>query len=272
MPALSSFAKKSIKSVLPYKVRHAIRQLVPTPPPEPVLYPFYNLNPDKCDAIDYAVKYCGLRSFADLGGIWAVDGGYAFYALETHRLQNACIVDYTFTPAVAKWGERYPGLRTIRGNFGTESIANQVGNVDAVFMFDVLLHQVNPDWDAVLATYAKRVNCFVILNQQYLARKTFRLLDRGRDEYFKHVPHTDQEVEDYRHAFEKPNAIHPVIGCTYRDNPSIWQWGITDGDLIAKMNTLGFTLQYFKNCGNPWPMKHVENHAFVFQRAVEPKY
>ncbi len=271
MATWKAAAFSSLKSALPHTVRHWARQIVPVPPRPEAVYPFDVLSQDKRDAIDYAVTHCGVQSFADLGGVWNVDAGYTFYAMERHGLQNGTIVDFQFTPAVTKWGERYPSLRTVQGNFAFRSVAQRVGAVDAVFLFDVLLHQVNPDWDAVLSLYAPQVKCFVILNQQFDAKTTFRLLDRGKSEYFQHVPHTTEEVPDYRMAFEQPDAIHPVLGCKYRDNPSIWQWGITDDDLIAKMKSIGFTLHYFKNC-NAWAMPHVQNRAFVFRRSVEPKY
>jgi hypothetical protein len=272
MSTWTTLTKAPLKAVLPQATRRFARRLLAGPPaPAPQLYPFHKLLASKKEVIDFAVTRLGIRSFADLGGVWNVDGGYTFYALEAYGLRDGCLVDREFTPAVAKWGARYPGLRTIQGHFGSEAVAAQVGNVDAVFLFDVLLHQVNPDWDAVLALYARRVDCIVILNQQYHARKTFRLIDRGREEYFRHVPHTIDESVDYRDVFDRPDEYLPTLGCKYRDTPAIWQWGITDDDLIAVMRKLGFTLHFFKNC-EPWQMPHVENHAFVFRRSVEPVY
>jgi hypothetical protein len=46
----------------------------------------------------------------------------------------------------------------------------------------------------------------------------------------------------------------------------IWQWGITDNDLIARVNSLGFAMQFYKNCGQFEPLRHVENHAFAFSK------
>ncbi|HEX4589802.1 MAG TPA: hypothetical protein VH120_07730 [Gemmataceae bacterium] len=269
MPSWTMLAKAPMKKLLPSAVRRAVRKW--TAPPAAPTYPFHKLEPGKLEAIDYAVQSCGVRSFADLGGIWNVDGGYTIYALEKHGLREGCLVDYTFTPAVERWGARCPGLRTIRGNFANEAVAAQVGRVDAAFLFHVLLHQVDPDWAAVLELYAKRVNCFVIVNPQYHARKTFRLLDRGRAEYFRHVPPGNEARRQYQLAFDDPDGIEPVLGCRHRDNPSIWQWGMTDEDLIAKVRSLGFRLRYFKYV-ETWPMPHVESHAFVFEKSSEPQY
>ena len=66
---------------------------------------------------------------------------------------------------------------------------DQVGRVDAIFLFDVLLHQVAPDWDTILEMYAKNVRVFGIYNQQWTgADTTVRLLDLGEEEYFRNVP------------------------------------------------------------------------------------
>jgi hypothetical protein len=276
----SAHVKTPLKAVLPHRVRKYLRTLVPASPPvpasasapasAPAVYPFHKLVPGKLEAIDYAATRFGFDSFADLGGVWNVDGGYSFYALEKRGVRKGVLVDYTLTPAVAAWGRRYPGFTTITGGFGTQAVARQIGHVDAIFLFDVLLHQVNPDWDQVLDLYASRTSTFVILNQQFVAKKTFRLLDRGPEEYLRHVPHSPEDTPVYRCAVQTPDAIHPS-GCKYRDVTSIWQWGITDDDLIAKMKSIGFSLQYFKNCST-WKMTHVEDHAFVFRKTPVPKY
>lgn len=272
MASWTTISKAPLRKLLPRPIRHLVRRCVPAPAGQSAkLYPFHGLLKSKCDLIDHAIHQVGIRSFADLGGVWNVDGGYSFYALESGKLHDGCLVDFSFTPAFTSWRSRYPQLRTIQGNFGAPEAAEKVGKVDAVFLFDVLLHQVNPSWDEVLALYARRVDCFVILNQQFHARTTFRLLSRGRDEYFQHVPHTTVEVREYQMAFERPNDIHPDLGCRHYDNPAIWQWGITDDDLIGTMKRLGFALQYYKQC-EPWSMPHVRNHAFVFCRATTPHF
>src|SRR3712207_8336532 len=47
----------------------------------------------------------------------------------------------------------------------------QVQGVDAVFFFDVLLHQVRPHWDEVLNLYSA-AKVVVIYNQQWTGSKT----------------------------------------------------------------------------------------------------
>ncbi len=39
------------------------------------------LHPDKLSLIDAAIDRLHISSFADLGGVWLVDGGYSTHAL-----------------------------------------------------------------------------------------------------------------------------------------------------------------------------------------------
>jgi hypothetical protein len=228
--------------------------------------PFAELVAEKKELIDFACQRFNIKSFADLGGVWHVDGGYTFYALERGQIEKAFLVDTDFTDKVVKQKAAYPALHLLHGNFGSAEIAEQIGEVDAAMFFDTLLHQVNPDWDQILDLYAPRIKYFLILNQQYVAsEKTVRLLDLGEEEYFKNAPHERNE-EPYKSVFQKMYEIHPQHQRIYRDIHNIWQWGITDDDLIAKMKTLGFKMQMYKNAGRFGSLENFENHAFVFAR------
>src|SRR5271154_4149985 len=116
--------------------------------------PFGNLLSSKKQLIDFACEELGMRSFADLGGVWNVDAGYTFYALQRQQVDRAVIVDTDFTPKVLERQKKYPGLRIVKGNFGQSTVRDQIGRVDGVFFFDTLLHQVKPDWDEILGMYA----------------------------------------------------------------------------------------------------------------------
>jgi hypothetical protein len=239
--------------------------------------PFACLAQDKKDLVDFAAERFRMRSFADLGGVWNVDGGYTFYALQKvgPEIEKAFLVDTDFTDRVLEQKTAHPALQLIEGNFGSEQTVRQIGTVDAVFFFDTLLHQVKPDWDKILELYAPAAKCFLILNQQFVAsEKTVRLLDLGEEEYFKNVPHAKAE-EPYKSLFKKMYEMHPQHQRINRDIHNIWQWGITDDDLVAKMNSLGFKMQFYKNAGafgwmeNPGQVRtlpNFENHAFLFSR------
>ncbi|HTS04324.1 MAG TPA: class I SAM-dependent methyltransferase [Candidatus Eisenbacteria bacterium] len=230
------------------------------------LLPSSRLNPDKKQLIDFACQRLNMRSFADLGAVWNVDGGYTFYAMERHDIQNAVMVDTDLTPRVLKKQKAHPGLRIIQGNFGDPLMPERIGKVDGVFFFDTLLHQVKPNWDEVLQMYARVSDILLIFNQQYTnLSATTRLLDLGRDEYFRNVPVAPHE-EPYKTYFRDLDAIHPQHRRPYRDIHNIWQWGIVDADLISCATNQGFKMQFYKNCGQFGKLKNVENHAFVFSR------
>jgi hypothetical protein len=125
---------------------------------------------------------------------------------------------------------------------------------------------VKPDWDEILEKYAKRTNYFVVYNQQWTgSENTVRLIDLGKDEYFKAIPHNEEDPP-YNYLFDKMYEIHPQHQRIWRDIHNVWQWGITDRDLLSCMENLGFKQLRYKNCGSFGPLPNFENHAFVFQK------
>jgi hypothetical protein len=227
-----------------------------------------HLNPDKKAMIDFACQSLNMRSFADLGAVWNVDGGYTFYAMDKYHVAQAVLVDTDITHLVWKKQKQHPGLRIIEGNFGDPVVHEQVGKVDGVFFFDILLHQVRPDWNEILEMYSRVASSLLIFNQQFTnLSKTTRLLDLGREEYFRNIPHAANE-EPYKTYFKNLDAIHPKHARPYRDIHNIWQWGIVDSDLISRLHDLGFKMHFYKNCGRLGRLQNVENHAFVFSRLV----
>jgi hypothetical protein len=97
--------------------------------------PFVGLDLNKKQLIDFFCQELGMRSFADLGGVWNVDGGYTFYAIERHKAKSAVLVDTDVTPTVLERQKRYPGLKIIHGNLGRSITRDQIGKVDGVFFF-----------------------------------------------------------------------------------------------------------------------------------------
>lgn len=93
------------------------------------------------------------KSFSDLGGVWGIDGAYTFYILKKYHIEHSFLVDTDFTQKTERKGRRFGSLKMIKGNFGSMEAAKNIGHVDVVLLFDVLLHQVNPDWDKILEIY-----------------------------------------------------------------------------------------------------------------------
>lgn len=217
--------------------------------------------------IDYAAENLGARSFADLGGVWAVDGEFSFYSC-SQGFESGTLVDTHVSAECAERAAREPRLRIVQGNFGHPDVAASVGPVDVVLLFDVLLHQAAPDWRTILALYAEHADCYVIVNPQWTGPgHLVRLIDLGEKEYFRNVPHHPDEGI-YQGLFDRLDQPHPDHdGLAWRDVHHIWQWGISDASLIGSMHDLGYRLVAFANNGSFCGLPRFESHGFVFVRS-----
>lgn len=226
------------------------------------------LAPGKARAIDYAIDQLGLESFASLE-LAAAFGQYAFHAIEKPGVRRGVLIDVRavrprdhLLSAIEQAAER-PGMQILDGSFSDPQIVGAVGQVDAVLLFDVLLRMVDPDWDQVLELYAPTTSAFVITNPQWEGDKTVRLIDLGREGYLRAVPAWDA----HRELFDRLDEWYRGQDRHYRDANHVWQWGITDADLLAKMNELGFTLDHEWSLYPPADTEGFVNRTFVFTRA-----
>lgn len=227
------------------------------------------LNSDKLDLIDVAFQNIipNAQSFADLGGVWGVNGGYTFYTLDKHNIKSAFLVDVTFNDEVNDKSIEYENLTLLNSEFGDDELIKQLGHLDVIFLFDVLLHQVKPDWDEILEKYSSICDCMVIFNQQFTnSEDTIRLFDLGYDKYFENIPHNENEPT-YKMVFEKMYENHPNYqNRIWRDIQNVFQWGIVDKDLYLKIKDLGFSLEFYQNVGQFLDLKNFENHMFIFKK------
>jgi hypothetical protein len=230
-----------------------------------------NLSMTKLRLIDYCAEQLGARSFADLGGVWGIDGAYARYTADAHEPERVVVVDENFTDRYLELERKLPSLTHVQGNFGDREVAESLGRIDVAVFFDVLLHQVAPSWDEVLALYAPRCTRIAIVQPQWNGPETVRLLDLGEEEYLAAIP--DGEAAHgsvYDGLFERLDEINPQRGRPWRDVHDIWQWGITDDHLIERMAALGFGLRMFENNG-PWRgLERFHEAAFVFEKGLIP--
>jgi hypothetical protein len=228
-----------------------------------------NLSLTKLRVIDYCFEQLEARSFADLGGVWGIDGAYARYAADAHAPERGVVVDENFTERYLELERKLPGLTHVQGNFGDAGVVASLGQVDVAFFFDVLLHQVAPDWDEVLALYAQAAQRIVIVQPQWNDAETVRLLDLGDREYMAAIPQSEAAHGSvYAGLFGRLDEVNEQRGRLWRDVHDIWQWGITDRDLIARMAGLGFGLRLFENTG-PWRgLERFHESAFVFDRGT----
>ena len=221
-----------------------------------------DLVPLKLTAIDGAFERFGVRSTADLGAVWGVDAGYSFYAADKHDADRVLICDDDFTNPVKERARTDARVELVAGNFGSGESASAVGSVDAVFMFDILLHQVDPDWDELLALYAPSTRVFVLAGPWWRGAETVRLLELGREEYLGLVP-----LRDFHEPImEKLDEVNERRGRPWRDVHDIWQWGIADGDLRQTMSGLGFSLAHFENHERWRGLERFDDCAYVFVR------
>jgi hypothetical protein len=202
------------------------------------------LQTAKLKAIDFAVERIGARSVADLGGVWAVEGGYARYALTLPGVDEAVLVDTGITDTVRRAAAADPRLRLVAGEFGTEAGVDAVGNVDVVLLLDVLLHQVDPDWDEVLRRYAARARCIVIVEPTWTGEEVVRLWDLGEEGYRANTP-ADGAIPDWSQLDE----LHPRYGRPYRDVHEYWQWGLPDRARRELLEGLGWSCVYWADHG-----------------------
>jgi hypothetical protein len=237
--------------------RRLRRRLTASSPPAPPL------DGLKLDVLDLAQRRFRLRRAADLGAVWAVDAASSFHLADRRGVESVVAVDDDFTPAVTAAAARRPGVRLVRGNFGDPAVAAEVGKVDAVVMFDVLLHQVSPDWDQVLELYAPNTSAFILAGPWYTDSATsVRLLDLGEERYLRTVP--SQAIHDG--LFGRLHEINPRRGRPWRDVHDIWQWGITDEDLRRHLRSLGFELAHFESHGAWRSLSSFTNSVYVFAR------
>lgn len=215
--------------------------------------------------IDLAFRKHGARTFADLGGVWHVDGGYSFYTLREHAAEAGVLVDHNLTDALLEQARQAPRLRIVQGNFGEPAIAEEVGEVDVVYQFDTLLHQVAPAWNEVLELYAPRTKTFAIVQPQWKGERTVRLLDLEQEEYIRSVA-PPNEFEEMRALLAKADEYHPERGRAFRDMDALFQWGITDADLIAALDALGFDVAFSRDWGSFRGLERFDRRAFVFTR------
>lgn len=222
--------------------------------------PDQRLLPLKLRAIDHAFERLGCETVADLGGVWGVDAGYALYAADRHGARRVVICDDDFTPPVLERERRDGRVELVQGGFGTPEVAERVGSVDAILMLDVLLHQVRPDWDEILAMYAERARCLVLAGPWWNGDETVRLLELGRERYLEAVPMR----ELHEPIMDRLNELNERRGRPWRDCHDIWQWGITDADLRATAADLGLRLAYHENAGRWRGLEDFDDCSYVF--------
>jgi hypothetical protein len=221
----------------------------------------------KAEFANRAIRSENIRSLADLGGCWGVNAGYTLDIIARNSIDQAYVVDQRITDLSRQKAAKYPQVHFVEGWFDQRSTAERVPDVDSVLMFDVLLHQVKPDWDDVLALWAKKTKSFIIYNQMWFKdNDTVRFIERGFEWYRDNVYFTDEQK--LAAWFASHGRIDAASGKKQEDRHAFWQWGITPDDLVRRMQELGFKLKARENHGRFPPAKQawIQDEAYVFSR------
>lgn len=223
-------------------------------------------KPVELDLIDRAFSRLKVRSFVDLGACWGVNAGYSFHALDRFDIQRAVVVDRQVTRLTHERAAYYPRLELVESALGAPATIDRVGRVDCAIVFDVLLKQVSPDWNDLLAAYAEKVNSFVIFNRNwYGGAHTVRFPDFSLEEYLRRVYHSD--AARVREWFGRHDQESETPGQPWRDSCGFWQWGITQKDLVARLWDLGFRVDFFQSYGQfSARFSEVRNDALIAVR------
>ncbi len=235
-------------------------------------------RPEKLELIETAHELADFRSFADLGGCWGVDGAYAFHAaaLCGNELDRAVIVDGALTPLTRERAKAHARVELVEALLGSRQALDAVGEVDALIMFDILLHQVKPDWDRFLLNWLPRASTLIVYNQNWLKTpRTIRFVDRGVDWYYRnvHVWEDDWNTRERLESWFDRHRERDRNGRRERDNHWYWQFGIRPLELIRLLARHGFELVYMKRHRHafgrdrPW----IVNDGMIFQRAAYPE-
>lgn len=222
---------------------------------------------NKARLANYAINKHKATSFADLGACWGVNAGYTLHLLEENQIERAYVLDQTITERSRERGANFPQLAFVPGMLGEQGVIDSIPDVDALLMYDILLHQVNPDWDDFLTRWAQKARVLVIFNQMWMQEgPTVRFIDRGREWYKANVYYTNEARLD--RWFDRHERPDEGSGKKQKERHAFWQWGIKTGDLIEHVRTLGFRLDFFENHGRFGPSPHpwIQDEAFIFVR------
>ena len=224
------------------------------------------VDPNKMQLAILAASKHHVRSFADLGACWGVNAGYSIGLLDSFPIDLGFVVDQTVTSLSRERGKKFPQLQFVTGLLGDTDVISNIPSLDALLMYDILLHQVAPNWDDFLTRWSKKARVLVIYNQMWAqTEKTIRFIERGVEWYKKNVYHTNSQTID--EWFRTLDETDPATRRKRRNLHQFWQFGITTNDLTNHLQKLGYRLDFFKSYGPfvptyPW----IQNEGFIFVR------
>ena len=224
-------------------------------------------SPHKLRLIETGYRIMPFRSFADLGACWGVNGAYAFHAKKlAATIERAFIVYGIITPLTRERSAEYPEITLIEGALGAQDVRDTVGETDCLIMYDVLLHQVEPDWDQFILDWLPHTRMVIVYNQNWTkGEDTIRFVDKGIEWYKENVPHKNEVSPEQ--WFSEHNQYDPHQGKLKRDVHNFWQWGIVRKDIIELFWENWFTLRFVRTYASEWPPQPwIVNEGMIFVR------
>ena len=236
----------------------------------------FDLRPDKLELIETAHHVTGFRSFADLGGCWGVHGAYGFRAAELcgPDLRRAVIVDGNITLPTRERAASALRVELVETALGSTEAHEAVGFVDAIIMFDILLHQVRPDWDEFLLRWSRQTDTLIVYNQNWLLTpRTVRFVDRGLEWYRRNVVVSEDECATSLDRWFARHHERDPRGRLERDSYDFWQFGIRPLELINLLARHGFELVHMNRDPMPFGADYpwIVNDGMLFRRAAYPE-
>lgn len=218
------------------------------------------LQRPKVRMIDMVAERGELRTVADIGGVWKVEGGYARHAFSLEGVERVQLVDLHMSDDVRAFAAENEGFDLVEADMGSPDTPDLIGDVDLVLLYDVLLHQANPDWDEILTRYSARAGHVAVAGPRWgLGTDVVRLPDLGRERYRAIVPASpDDDL-----LFDRPDEWIDRYQRKRRDAHAHWQWGIPTAAISAKMTELGFATVGYEHHG-AW----FGSQAFTYEAAV----
>ena len=95
-----------------------------------------------------------INTITDLGGIYKVHGAYSFYTIQKYHVSKVMEIDTKLTREYLELCKKFTQITSLEANFADAEAISKIENADALYLFDVLLHQVDPDWDEILELYS----------------------------------------------------------------------------------------------------------------------
>jgi len=187
----------------------------------------------------YIRKHAPLKSFADIGCMWGVNGEYAFLAEEAGATRVLGVDVFGPTPEFEeKQRVRNSRVEFVLGDIARPETLARVGEVDVVFCAGVLYHHPGP-FDLLVAMRR-------ICRETLILRTSTIPEVRGLPNAAVYFPMLDDRSRDLW-SLKSLGLVHQA-GISNEFQPAEgygnWFWGLTPSCLESLLKTAGFKVEW----------------------------